>query len=182
MDDPKNLETVHIQWLVTPGNYSKYRGKNISGKRKLEYADEIAKKIIDAGDCVKQDKDKVKAKLSHMKKYFRSAYDFTNTESGAGMKTTDEGNKDQMLMKFPWYFNLLDVFQDRASDKPKWQVTCLRVMKRMMLLHLMMMMMMMDIFPTHPPQLIVFPRVAAQSTSVAGALALSLSQERKESL
>jgi ribosomal protein L2 len=72
-------------------------GKNNSGKRKIQYAEEIAKKINDASVRVKQDKDKVKAKISHIEDCFRSAYDWANTENGAGMKENDESTfKDQM--------------------------------------------------------------------------------------
>ena len=48
-DDPNNSEAILIHWLITPGNYSKYRGKNNSGKKKLQYADEVAKRINAAG-------------------------------------------------------------------------------------------------------------------------------------
>jgi hypothetical protein len=45
-----NWEAILIQWLVTPGNNSKYRCKNILGKREIQYSsDEIARKINDAG-------------------------------------------------------------------------------------------------------------------------------------
>ena len=105
---------------MTPGNYSKYRGKNNSGKRKIQFAEEISKKINDAGVRVKRDKDKVKAKITHIETCFRSAHDFAFTETGAGIKETDEGNfRDIILKKCPWYFDLLDIFKDRASAKPK---------------------------------------------------------------
>jgi hypothetical protein len=85
-DDPINSEAILIQWLVTPGNYSRYRGKNNSGKTKIQYADEIAKKITDAGVRVKRDKEKVKAKISHIENCFRSAHDFAFTETGCRNK------------------------------------------------------------------------------------------------
>jgi hypothetical protein len=113
-------EAILINWLITPGNYSKYRGKNNLGKRKIHFAEEISKRIHDAGVRVKRDKDKVTAKIKHIETSFRSAHDFAFTETGAGLKETDEGNfRDIILKKCPWYFDLLPIFQDRASAKPR---------------------------------------------------------------
>jgi len=44
----------------------------------------------------------------------------TYTETAAGLRDGDEGTfKDAVLRKCPWYHDVLDVFKDRASAKPK---------------------------------------------------------------
>ena len=65
-DDPINFELVLINWLIVPGNYAKYRGKNDQGKKKIHYADEIAKKTNNSDVCVHRDKDRVKAKIEYI--------------------------------------------------------------------------------------------------------------------
>jgi hypothetical protein len=56
-DDPMNLLAILLKWLMTPGNYSKYRGKKNLGKTKIQFAEDIAKKSNDAGVRVKHDRD-----------------------------------------------------------------------------------------------------------------------------
>jgi hypothetical protein len=119
-NDPMNSEAILIQWLATPGNYSRYKGKNNYGKKKIQFADDIAKRINDAGVRVKRDKERVKAKIEHIESSFKSAHDFSNTETGAGLKDNNEGTfKEIVLRKCPWYYDLLDIFNDRASAKAK---------------------------------------------------------------
>jgi hypothetical protein len=118
-----NSEAILILWLTTPGNYSRYRGgnKKNGGKGKIQYAEEIARKINAAGVRVKRDAVKVKSKIEHIESCFRSAHDFAFTETGAGLKEKDDATdfNEAVLKKCPWYFDLLPIFQDRASAKPK---------------------------------------------------------------
>ena len=37
-DDPKTSQAILVDWLTTPGNYSKYRGTNNHGKKKIHFA------------------------------------------------------------------------------------------------------------------------------------------------
>jgi hypothetical protein len=92
-----------------------------NGKGKIEYAEEIARKINAAGVRVKRDAVKVKSKIEHIESCFKSAHDFSFTETGAGLKEKDDATdfNEAVLKKCPWYFDLLPIFQDRASARPK---------------------------------------------------------------
>ena len=55
-----------------------------------------------------------------MESAFRSAHDFANTETGAGLDEHDKGSfDDAVTKKCPWYFDLLDCFEDRANARPR---------------------------------------------------------------
>ena len=119
--DPNNSERILIDWLCTPGNYSKFRGNDNHGTRKIQYAHQIAERMKVAGvRKLRTDKD-VLNKIEYIKKCFKSAHDFANTETGAGLMENDKGTfEDAVMKKCPWYFDLLDCFQDRASARPSW--------------------------------------------------------------
>ena len=59
-------------------------------------------------------------KISHIEKAFSAAHDFANTETGQGLKENDTGEFDDAVRrKCLYYFDLLEIFGDRASAKPK---------------------------------------------------------------
>ena len=41
-DDPRTSERILMDWILTPGNYSKYRGKNNDGVKKSQFALQVA--------------------------------------------------------------------------------------------------------------------------------------------
>ena len=83
-------------------------------------AKEIAEVINDAGVLVPRDEKQVRNKIQHLERQFRDAYDFANTETGAGLMETDGVLFDDAVMqKCNHYYDLLDLFSDRASSKPK---------------------------------------------------------------
>jgi hypothetical protein len=88
------------------------------GKKNIQFADMILLRFYQQCRCSgKRDKEKVKNKIEHIEKQFKSAHDFSQTETGVGLKDNDpEGSfKEIMLKKCPWYFDLLDIMVDRAS-------------------------------------------------------------------
>ena len=120
-DDRMSSEAILLDWLTTEGNYSlKWRGKDAKGKNKKQIASEIAEKMNAAKVRVKRDGKQVMNKIAHIEKAFRAAHDFANSETGQGLKETDEGQFDDAVeKKCQYYFDLLEVFGDRASAKPK---------------------------------------------------------------
>ena len=120
-EDPQSSERILLDWLLFPGNYNdKWRGKDNKGLNKKQVAMEIAQLINDSGVLVSRDHKAVKNKIQHLERQFREAYDFANTETGAGLKEQDGVLFDDAVMqKCPHYFDLLDIFSDRASSKPK---------------------------------------------------------------
>ena len=120
-DDPQSSEEILLDWLLFPGNYAnKWRGKDNKGRNKKQVALEIAQLINDAGVVVQRDDRQVRNKIQHLERQFREAFDFANTETGAGLLENNRGAfDDAVLQKCSHYFDLLETFSDRASSKPK---------------------------------------------------------------
>jgi hypothetical protein len=117
-DDPANSERILLDWILEPGNYAKYRGKGNKGTTKVQFCQRIATKINSGGVKVQRDQKQVINKIKHMEDTFRRAYDFSNTETGAGLM--EEGTFEEEVHKIcPYYSDLLDIMSDRASAKPK---------------------------------------------------------------
>ena len=61
----------------------------------------------------------MKSKIEHIEKQMRSAFDWTRTETGAGLQEHDNFSwKESILRRCQYYFQLEDVFRDRASMIP----------------------------------------------------------------
>jgi hypothetical protein len=60
-------------------------------------------------------------KISHIEKKWREAHNFATSETGAGILESDGPTSFEELVKgkCPYYYDLLDVMQDRASTAPK---------------------------------------------------------------
>jgi len=94
--------------------------KRCERKKKKHVTAEIATIINAAKVKVVRDGKQVMNKISHIEKCFRMAHDFTNTETGQGLQENDPREFDDAVKgKCPYYFDLLDIFGDRASAKPK---------------------------------------------------------------
>ena len=121
--DPQSSEWILLDWLLVPGNYmNKWCGKNNGGQTKKKVAADIACLINDAGVCVSRDDKQVQNKVQHFEQQFRAAYDFANTETGQGLQSNDKNSFDDAVRGLcTQYFDLFDVFHDRASSKPSCQ-------------------------------------------------------------
>ena len=117
-DDPNNSERILLNWLTYPSNYTKFRGKGNNGTTKLRFAQIIAAKMNAAEVKIPRDAKQVLNKMKHLEDTFRRAYDFANSETGAGCK--EAGTFEEEVQKTcPVYFDLLPIMSDRASAKPK---------------------------------------------------------------
>ena len=117
-DDPNNSERILLDWITYPGNYTKFRGKGNNGTTKMRFAQIIAGKMNAAEVRISRDAKQVLNKLKHLEDTFRRAYNFANSETGAGCK--EAGTFEEEVQKTcPVYFDLLPVMSDRASAKPK---------------------------------------------------------------
>mmetsp|Transcript_3947 Transcript_3947/g.7586 ORF Transcript_3947/g.7586 Transcript_3947/m.7586 type:complete len:324 (-) Transcript_3947:308-1279(-) len=119
--DPMTSETILLDWLMDEENYSKkWHGKDSKGKKKKHVAAEIAQLMNVAKVKVHRDAKQVANKIAHIEKSFRCAHDFANSETGQGLKESDCGVfEDAVRKKCPFYHDILDIFGDRASAKPK---------------------------------------------------------------
>jgi len=121
VEDPKCSERILLDWLLTPGNYSNlWRGKDNKGANKKQVAGAIADLINKSGVVVERDAKQVMNKIQHIERQFREAYDFSNTETGQGLQEGDTDGFDEAVTKrCRYYFDLYDIFADRASTQPK---------------------------------------------------------------
>jgi hypothetical protein len=120
-NDPNHSEFILLAWLTTHGNYERFRGTGNNGVRKINFANTIASTINNAGvRKVRTGKD-VLNKIEYIEKSFRLAHDWSHTETGEGLRETDKGSYEEALLKkCPWYFDLVDIFQDRANARPHY--------------------------------------------------------------
>lgn len=114
---------ILLDWMTEEGNYSKYRGKDNGGKKKKKFHEELAAQMSEATTSIRDDKQ-VGAKIQHLEKKWREAHNFATSETGAGMEQKDFANgtttfRDIVLGKCEYYYELLEIFQDRASAQPK---------------------------------------------------------------
>lgn len=110
-----------LDWLLTPGNYTnKWKGKANNGVSKIQTAATIARMMNDVGVKVKRDGKQVLNKIQHLERQFRDAYDFCNTETGQGLEENDPEGFDGAVSRIcQYYFDLLEIFGDRACAQPK---------------------------------------------------------------
>jgi hypothetical protein len=118
--DPNTSEKILLDWLTDEGNYSRYRGKNNNGVKKIQFAQRLADAMNAQGVKVKRDSKQVMAKITYLENSFKNAYDWANTETGAGlMEQGAMGSFEaEVKRRCPFYNDLLPIMKDRSSAKP----------------------------------------------------------------
>ena len=118
-DDPNNSESILIQWLIEPGNYAKYRAPP-NGQTKIGICEAISSKIRAAGILKDRPPASVKGKIENIEGLWRQTHDFA-VHTGAGIKVKDgvKAFEDACTNRFKYYFDLEEVFCDRASARAK---------------------------------------------------------------
>jgi hypothetical protein len=118
-DDPHTSVKILLDWWMAEGNYNKFCGKNNNGLKKIDFCNRLADKMSKETTTQRNGKN-VHSKIQHIEKTFKEAYTFASSETGAGLKESDEGTfEDAVKKKCPYYFDILDIMADRASSKPK---------------------------------------------------------------
>ena len=119
-EDDRTSERILLDWLLTPGNYAKYRGKNNDGMKKTQFALQIA-------DLINREKVKIHRlpkdvinKIQHFEKTFKLAWDYAHSVTGAGLKEDDPTSfQEKIEAKCFYYYDLLPIMGDRSSNSPK---------------------------------------------------------------
>ncbi|KAL3923366.1 MAG: hypothetical protein SGILL_001699 [Bacillariaceae sp.] len=124
-DDPTSIQIL-IDWMTKYPNYEKYRGKCNAGKKKKEVQEELAKEMREKTLSTERDWKQVSSKIKAIAEQWRNAYDWTHTETGAGLLEADTGNnnstsafKDAVMKRCKYYYDLHDIMINRASTTPK---------------------------------------------------------------
>ncbi len=87
-DDPRCSEHYLIEYLNTDENFSNWRCPH-GGVTKLELAANIGKFIFGKGVKVERTAEQVKSKIEWIEGAMRSAYDFTTSQTGEGIKENE---------------------------------------------------------------------------------------------
>ena len=79
----------------------------------------LSKKIQDAGVRVYRSPKAIKCKISNIEDMFKEAHDWAH-QTGVGVREEDPGQfNDYIKQKCPYYFDLIEVMQDRATARPQ---------------------------------------------------------------
>jgi hypothetical protein len=109
-------EAILLHWLLSEGNYARYRGHKNGGKSKVQFHKELAEKMNAANVQVTRNSDQVGNKIQMFEEKFRVAFKWAN-ETGQGV--TDELDfRKAVLKRCHVYYDLLPIMQDRANAKP----------------------------------------------------------------
>jgi len=111
---------ILLDWLLVEGNYNKYRGKNNDGKKKKQFQDDLAATMT-ARTLSQRNAKQVASKIGDLESTWKKAYDFENSETGAGILEREgfQSFEGKLLKICPYYRTLEAVFGDRASAAPK---------------------------------------------------------------
>ena len=71
--DPITSEKILLDWLLTEGNYAKFRGKDNHGTKKIHFAAQIAQQISAAGVLAVRTPKKVLNKIENIQQCMKSA-------------------------------------------------------------------------------------------------------------
>eukprot|EP00977_Amphora_coffeiformis_P025485 scaffold20183_cov123-Amphora_coffeaeformis.AAC.1 len=69
-EDPISSMHILLDWILSPGNYSKFRGKNNNGTTKNQYAQMLANHMNSAGVKVHHEHKQVLSKIQNFKILF----------------------------------------------------------------------------------------------------------------
>ena len=102
-----------MNWWTSEGNYARFRG---GGIKKKQIAKQLSQGIKNVSK-VERTAHSVLAKIRGIEASFRKAHDWAN-ETGQGVLETDPPGFDRaVLLRCKYYFQILDIMQDRASSK-----------------------------------------------------------------
>ncbi|KAG1688648.1 hypothetical protein DVH05_017566 [Phytophthora capsici] len=103
--------------MTTGANYNRYRGGDSQhGETKATIAGEIVRFIESCGVTTTRTAKDVQTKILSLEQSFKSAADWLGA-TGQGVE--DETSlRNAVLARCPYYYDLFDVMQDRASTKP----------------------------------------------------------------
>ena len=111
-----------MSWLTTEGSYSPWRGgDNFSGVTKKTLAKSIVSMIYDQVG-VQRNQKHVIDKITTIETDYRTASDWLGA-TGSGVEC-QISVREYVMKLCPFYYDLQDVMEDRASTKPLFSMGC----------------------------------------------------------
>jgi len=114
--DSTNSLSVLMNWFTTDGNYSRWRGGD-----KITIATSIVNMIHEQVG-VSRTKKQVINKITSIESDYRSASDWLGA-TGSGVDCQIQ-IRDYVMKLCPFFYDLQDVMEDRASTKPLFSSGC----------------------------------------------------------
>ena len=117
-----NSISVLMSWLTTEGNYSRWRGGDkFSGVTKKSLASSIVNLIHDQVGVTRTQKHVIN-KIGTIEADYRSASDWLGA-TGSGV-VCQISVREYVMKLCPFFYDLQDVMEDRASTKPLFSSGC----------------------------------------------------------
>jgi len=90
--------SIIIDWLMTPGNYHRWRGDKKEGKTKVALSKDISFILKSKGIIVERKPHQIMVQIGLYEKKFKAATDWMSN-TGAGVKETDPRSFDAYVQK-----------------------------------------------------------------------------------
>ncbi|KAL3914041.1 MAG: hypothetical protein SGILL_006257 [Bacillariaceae sp.] len=118
----KTSASILMDWWTTQGKYSKYKGKDNEGKKKKEFAEDLARQMRQETTSTQRTAKQVQSRIKSMADKWRDTYDWTKN-TGEGVRKEDQANgtntfEEAVLKRCPYYYELESIMEDRASVRP----------------------------------------------------------------
>jgi hypothetical protein len=112
-----NSMTCLLDWITTGNNYSKYKGgSGQHGEKRETLAGEISSFINSSGVPTVRTVKSIIKKIDWLEETFKAADKWLG---GTGAGVTDESSlREAVLQRCPYYYELVDIMKDRASNRP----------------------------------------------------------------
>jgi hypothetical protein len=120
-NDPVNSMSILLEWLLTEGNHSKWRGHQNNGTRKNGHGQQLSDLFKKKGIKVERTAQAVVKKIQSIEGQFSTAHDWVN-KTGQGVKEKDGDShfEDCVRKRCKFHFELEPVMGDRAKARPKF--------------------------------------------------------------
>jgi hypothetical protein len=119
--DTVNSMSILLDWLLTEGNHSKWRGHQNNGTRKNGFGQQLSNLFKSKGIKVDRTAQAVVKKIQSIEGQFSAAHDWVN-KTGQGVKEKDGDShfEDCVRKRCKFHFELEPVMGDRAKARPKF--------------------------------------------------------------
>lgn len=118
-DDPNHSESIVVEWLSNQSNFQRFKGDDVTGKKKIAVCGEISDMLKARGIRKERNARSVLQKINNMITSWRETYQWTeNTGQGVLESEGSESFRAKVLQRCSFFYDLEDVLKDRAGTRP----------------------------------------------------------------